>query len=476
MILLTDFPSIVKKYAPSFEKCFSPAGYEYFQKAISGFIVSENKTIEAINRLYLLSPRNQSSFNKFFNRQNFDLNQINQVRLSVLQKNEGTKFKGAGRESGVLCVDNTLLKHYGKHFDLIYNLKDYVNDCYRLSHDLVTLHYSDDQTDYPVYYQLWSPPDWDAIAYFFKYHGVTINLDKWTKRKQEVKAWNNYMRHRFKDCWQKYPDIKKIYKSKIHIAEDLIDSFCQQYPDWDFPIALDGGYTSAYLCLKIAKKFNRNYVGSLNADQCIFTKGNKKVKLKEFVDRLRVEHFAAKDKKHKVFKKVSFTYKGEKQTAYAYFANHRVNGFEHKQRLVISYSREDLKDKPIFTITNQLSWHPSGILRIRRHRWPVETYHQEGKAEGLEKYQLRNAPAIQTHICFIVVAYSILKCTIHDDELLSSIQQRLLTETDGTLPFLRRLMQAEGLLLLVEHIATMVQKGHSLNDVFQPLARAIAYS
>ncbi len=102
MILLTDFPSIVKKYVPSFERCFSPTGYEYFQKAISGFIVSENKTIEAINCLYLLSPRNQSSFNNFFNRQNFNLNQINQVLLSMLQKNEGTKFKGVGRETDLV--------------------------------------------------------------------------------------------------------------------------------------------------------------------------------------------------------------------------------------------------------------------------------------------------------------------------------------------------------------------------------------
>ena len=35
---------------------------------------------------------------------------------------------------------------------------------------------------------------------------------------------------------------------------------------------------------------------------------------------------------------------------------------------------------------------------------------------------------------------------------LSSIRQRLQTETDGTLPFLRRLMQTEGLAALVEFV------------------------
>jgi hypothetical protein len=69
-----------------------------------------------------------------------------------------------------------------------------------------------------------------------------------------------------------------------------------------------------------------------------------------------------------------------------------------------------------------------------------------------------------------------LKCTVHDDELLSSIQQRLQTETDGTLPFLRRLMKAEGLFLLIEYIFMMQHQGHSFEQVFQSLVPSIAYS
>jgi len=474
MVLLTEFPSIVKKYAPYFEHCFSPEGNEHFKKAISGFMVSENKTLEAINRLFIFETRNQSSFNKFFNRQNFDLDKINEVRLELLQQLAGTKFKPVKRTGGVLSVDNTLLKHYGKHIDGIYNLKDYVNDCYRLAHDLVTLHYSDDQTDYPVYYRLWEAPDWEAVATFFKERNIHINEDRWKNRTKEIRKWNRYMGQRYKDCWPRCPAVKEIYKSKLHIAEDLIRKFCKTHTHLDFPIALDGGFTSAHLCHIISKELKRNYVGSLSAEQCVLLKENKKVKLKDFLITLVTEH---KDPKQKaVFRKTSFNYRGEKQVAYVYFANHRIKGFKKKQRLVISFSKKDLSDTAIFTITNRLDWYPSGILRIRRHRWPVETYHQEGKAEGLEKYQLRNYKAIQTYICFIVVAYSMLKCTVHDDDLLSSIQQRLLTESDGTLPFLRRLMKAEGLFLLVEYIATQLQQGYSFNETLKPLMPMIAYS
>ncbi len=131
---------------------------------------------------------------------------------------------------------------------------------------------------------------------------------------------------------------------------------------------------------------------------------------------------------------------------------------------------------PKFTIVNRLDWHPVSILQNRRHRWPVETFHQEGKAEGLEKYQIPNYRAIQTYIALVIVTFCMLKCAIQDDDLRNEIQQRLQTETDSTLPFLRRLMKAEGLLKLIEYIFTKMNSGASIDSIYQPLAQKIAYS
>jgi DDE superfamily endonuclease len=468
MMLLVDFPSIVKKYAPVFEPYFSAEGYEHFKRAISGFIVSDNKTLEAINRMFVRHTGDQSCFNKFFNRQNFDLEAVNCARLDMLHSNAGTCFK----EKGVLSVDNSLLKHYGRHFDNIYYHYDYVHKCYRWAHDLVTLHYSDDHTDYPVHHKLWEPPDWDAVATFFMGKGFTINEQKWACRAREPQKWRNYIRARYKEGRKEYPGVVEIYKTKNHIALELLRKFCAQYPQWHFPVALDTGFTSAELCGAICGELKRDYVGALREDQYITADG-KETSLKDFLQKLRQGHAGPKEP---VFQKTSYSFKGGQQVCYAYFANHHVRGFDKKQRLVISFLNEDLSDRPSFTVTNRLDWYPSGILRIRRHRWPVETYHQEGKAEGLEEYQVRNGKAIQTYIAFIVVAYSMLKCTAHDADLLSSIQQRLQTGTDGTLPFLRRLMKAEGLLLLLEFILAMQEQGQSLEQIFQALAPNIAYT
>jgi len=468
MIIAAGFPSIVEKYSKFYEECFSKAGFIHFKKALSGFILSDNKTLEAINEMFVIEPRNQSSFNRFFNRQNFDIEQINKKRIEMLQQNEATRFKTEKKKKGVLAIDDSLLKHYGKHFDNIYNLYDHVYENYRWSHDLVTLHYSDATTDYPLKYELWKPADWEAVAKYYTSLGFHINEKKWQERKSEKSKWRKYMRDRHRPLSKKAPEVRKIYRTKIQIAEDLVREFVKEYPELDFPLTFDSGYTSADFCQILDEDLGLAYVGCLKTDQCIIRKGNKKQLLKDFLKELRAQHFDPNNKKV-VFQKTTYTFRGEKKTAYAYFANHRIKGYEKKQRLVISYGKEDLSDEAKFTITNRLSWYPSGILRIRRHRWPVETFYQESKDEGLEKYQVRNIKAIESYIAFIVVTFSILTCTVHDDELLSSIQQRLNIQAVGTLPFSRKVMKAEAILLLLQFVFEMQKQGTSLQQIFHTL-------
>ena len=68
---------------------------------------------------------------------------------------------------------------------------------------------------------------------------------------------------------------------------------------------------------------------------------------------------------------------------------------------MINHCQADLADNPAFFIGNRLVWQAAGtsapacvagagadVTRIRRHRWPTEVYHAEGKAAGLDEYQL----------------------------------------------------------------------------------------
>src|SRR5712692_8461634 len=120
MIPLVEFPELVQHYAPSFERVFSPAAFVQFKRYISGLIVSENKTVEGINRLFVVEGRNQSSLNRLLTDSPFSVAELNQARLDLLNRLPATRLKSRG----VLSVDDTLLTHYGQHFDEIAKLYD----------------------------------------------------------------------------------------------------------------------------------------------------------------------------------------------------------------------------------------------------------------------------------------------------------------------------------------------------------------
>ncbi|MGD9316727.1 MAG: hypothetical protein PVG56_07830, partial [Anaerolineae bacterium] len=105
MLPLVELPEIVRHYAPWFESVFSPEALLQFQRYLSGLIVSENKTVEGINRLFVIDSRNQSSLNRLLTASPFSEEALNQQRLALLNSLSGTQVK----PKGVLSVDDTLL-------------------------------------------------------------------------------------------------------------------------------------------------------------------------------------------------------------------------------------------------------------------------------------------------------------------------------------------------------------------------------
>ena len=151
MFPLVDYPELVQHYAHFFASVFTEKAFVQFQRYVSGLIVSENKTVEGINRLFVLESRNQSSLNRLLTESPFSVEALNQARLALLASLPGTQMK----RKGVLSVDDTHLTHYGRHFDQIAYLYDPAQKRHMWAHNLVNLHYSDDLTDYPAAFQLW---------------------------------------------------------------------------------------------------------------------------------------------------------------------------------------------------------------------------------------------------------------------------------------------------------------------------------
>ena len=469
MFPLVEIPEIVRHYESFFTPVFSPQALEQFKRYVSGLILSDNKTVEGINRLFVFDVRNQSSLNRLLTESPFSVEKLHQARLTLLSSVPGTQMK----RKGVLSIDDTLLTHYGQQFEKIAPLYDSVHQCYVWAHNLVNLHYSDDDTDYPIDFTLWEPADVETLEVGLQAAGVPLRAGKFALKESDPKKWRTYLlgvwrRHQHK------PAVQDLYQSKLLLGQALLAHFRLSHPDQDLPVTFDSWYTQPAFCRYLDKILQMAYVGTLDGDTPIkLTTGEQPVSA--FAQQLQEKHHQALEAgKPPLFKKLSISYKGEKETYYSYCKNHRIPNFG-KQRLVINHSEADLSDTPRFFISNRLKWQAGGITRIRRHRWSVEVYHEEGKADGLDQYQVRDFEAIGKHIALVTVTYSLLRVAQHDRVLLQTLQRNIETKLGGSAGTWRRNTQAQALRALVSFMATALSQGQSIREIMRPLLATLSY-
>jgi len=471
MFALVEFPELVQHYAPFFQGVFSAEAFIEFKRYLSGLIVSENKTVEGINRLFVIESRHQSSLNRLLTESPFSLNTLGQARLGLLARVPGTQMK----PKGVFSVDDTLLTHYGQDFEQIAKLFDPVSQSYVWAHDLVTLHYSDDLTDYPLLFQLWQPVDLEQLEYGLRAAGIPLKTDKEAWKVSAPRQWRGYLLGVWQRRQKSHPEIRDLYDSKLVIAQRLLQQWVTAHPDWKLPVTFDTWYTQPAFCRFLDQTLHLPYVGTLSgADQVNLKTGS--ATLQDFAERLKQEHQEALQQGGQpVFRRITIPYKGEHEPYYSYCHTHHLHNFG-KHRLVINHRQADLSDHPVFFMSNRLVWHAAGITRIRRHRWPVEVYHEEGKAEGLDQYQLRDFSAIERHVALVAVVYSLLRAAQQDPDLRERLQRQLQVKLEGSAAFWRRATQAQALWCLGLFISAGLAQGQTLHAVMAPLLRVLCHA
>lgn len=469
MFPLVEFPIIVSHYTPWFARVFSSEALIQFQRYLSGLLVSENKTVAGINRLFVLESRHQSSLNRLLTSSPFCLSALQQQRLALLNSLEATRIK----PKGVLSIDDTLLTHYGRHFDEIAYLYDSAQKRYTWAHNLVNLHYSDEQTDYPIAFQLWKPAKLEVLEQGLIEAGIPLKQSKYALKEEHPKKWRQYLL----GVWRRHqaqPAVAALYQSKLMLARQLLTQWVDQNPGVGIPVVFDNWYTQPAFCRFIDTQLGLPYVGTLAGNDHVRLQGET-LTLEAFSQRLKAQHQKAiKQGKPPLFHKITIPYKGEKETYYSYCRTHQIPNYG-KQRLVINFSQEALSDTPRYYVSNRLYWQSVGITRIRRHRWSVEVYHEEGKAEGLDQYQLRDFEAISRHIGLVAVAYSLLRAAPHDPSLLHKLQRHLEFELHDSAPAWRRITQAQSLWALACFIHAGLMQGQSLPQLMQPLLTAMCH-
>jgi hypothetical protein len=471
MIPVVEFPEVIEHYGPYFETVFSAEALVEFKRYISGLLISENKTVDGINRLLVVESRNQSSLNRLLTESPYSLERLNRARLDVLWRLPATQLK----PKGVFSIDDTLLSHYGQSFEKIAKLYDHVSGTYVWAHDLVTVHYSDDETDYPLLFQLWEPVDLDKLEQGLRKAQVPLKASKEAWKTSDPQKWRGYLLGVWRRRLTDHPEIRELYDSKLILVQKLLQQWVEQHPSELHPVTFDNWFTQPAFCRFLDRDLKLAYVGTLAESDKINLKDGQKT-LKDFAAHLKAEHLEALAKNGKpVFRKIHIPYKGTEEVYYSYCNTHHIHNFG-KQRLVINYRQPDLSDTPSFFISNRLIWQAEGITRIRRHRWPVEVYHEEGKAEGLDQYQLRSFKAIERHVALVAVVYSLLRAAQHDPDLREQLQRQLKLKFEGHPAAWRHASQAQALWCLALLISSGLAQGQSLQQLMDPLLRSVCHS
>jgi hypothetical protein len=168
---------------------------------------------------------------------------FNKARLGLLESIPGTQM----HPRGVLSLEDTLLTHYGNSFEKIAYLYDSAQACYVWAHTLVNLHYSDDQTDYPVYFTLWKPAEVDVLEAGLIGAGVPIRQNKYALKRHDPKKWRNYLL----GLWRRHqqePAVQQIYRSKLGLGQQLLTQFFSEHPDRQLPVTFDNWYPQPACC------------------------------------------------------------------------------------------------------------------------------------------------------------------------------------------------------------------------------------
>lgn len=322
-------------------------------------------------------------------------------------------------------------------------------------------------------FRLWEPVELAALETGLKAAGVPIRDSKYALQASNPKKWRQYLLN----LWRRHPNkpaVQQLYDSKLRIAQQMLTPFFTDYPDLHLPVTFDNWYTQPAFCRFLDQTLQVASVGTLAEDDHVILASGA-----QCVDAFDVQLHAAHQEALQqdatpVFHKITIAYKGERETYDSYGNTHRIPNFG-KHRLVINHRKADLSDPAVFFISNKLNWQAQGITRIRRHRWPVEVYHEEGKAEGLDPSQVRDFQAIYRHIALLAVTSSLRRAAQHDRALLHKRQRQIKMKLDGSAGSCRRHTQAHALWALAAFIATALSQGQTLSELMHPLLAAVCY-
>jgi hypothetical protein len=349
---IIEFPQIVEEALEHFADLLpNQPQRQHFGEYLTGLFVAARKNVSAINREFAQAG-DPSCLNRFLTDAAWDVQEINQRRLDLLQQDPATRYS----DQGVIPLDNTLIDHHGQLIEDAGWFWDHAEERYKVAHDYLIVNYVCTS-------------------------GKHFPLDFRRFRKADLCA-----------------RLEAPFKDHTLLCQELIDWVCAQNIPGTF--AMDSYFTNAPVLNHIHGKASANgqprgYVGSL--------KFNRKV---EYQGRLlKISELAAG-----IAPAVRKPLQNGDRRQWYFTCTLRLPDVKHKVRILILWQHQEDEQARIILVTNRVQWEASRIVRAYRHRWTgTETFHRDGKQQlGMGDCQLRDGEGQTRHMHLVMLAYSLL--------------------------------------------------------------------
>jgi SRSO17 transposase len=153
MRVVANIPEGFEEAIEVFRPYFGAPAFEHFKRYVLGLIVSENLTVEGINRIYI-EAMHPSSLNRFLTAGIWRQDRVNDARINML------KAKGALAGKGWLVIDDTLTHKTGEMIEAVGIFWDHCEKRHVLAHNIVTMEFVTPKgKSYPLDFRLYLKED-----------------------------------------------------------------------------------------------------------------------------------------------------------------------------------------------------------------------------------------------------------------------------------------------------------------------------
>lgn len=371
MAAIVEFPQVVREALEQFADlfCCEPQR-RHFAEYLTGLMVARKKSVTGINAEFA-ETTDPSCLNRFVTQVEWDVEQLNERRLELLQRDPSTRY----HDQGVIALDDVLIDHTGQLIKDVGWFWDHAEERNKIAHDYLFVNYvTRSGKHYPLEFRRFKKREQcEATGETFEDHGV--------------------------------------------LFRQLVDWVCERDIPGDF--TFDSYFSSAANLNHIHSKQDRHgqaraYIGDLKFNRKIGFKG-KEIKAEDFAGTIpRVDRKELR--------------RGDKRQWY-FTCSVRLPNVNHKVRIVILWNNRRDQSPAKILVTNRIKWEITRIVRGYRCRWTgTETYHRDGKQQlGMGDCQLRNGQGQTRHMYLVMLAYSLLMIQLKQSRAKSWALCRLMT-------------------------------------------------